>query len=232
MTSLSSAQVGLRDIHMVGSASLHKSLSNSTTALKGSYELANANRKMTVIDKLVGCPVCVKAKVTIAAPTYLDYELDLSAKTDITAGAQVDVHFSDRWAKYDSKHGWTYPEYKKDVSTTPILDITDNDVKANLNIGLRTSIQVDVDDIAWYHLDVHPTFALTAEMSGSVWPLKPKFCLKGDADMTIGHEADLDWNIFTWHAKNHWGPTQDKEWSQRDAISYCKGSEAEVEVLV
>jgi len=233
MGGLNSAQVGLKDIHLTASASLHKTLSGSTTAFKGSHEFANADRKMTLIDKLVGCPICVKAKVVVAVPTTLDYQLDLSATTDITAGASVDAHMADRWAKYDSKDGWTYPEYKLDVTTKPFLTVDNTDAKANLNLGLRTSVQIELDDIVWYHLDIHPTFPLKAEISSEASnPLKPKFCLKGDGDMTIAHEANLDWKVLAWHAKNHWGPTQDKDWSKSGVIDFCKDLKAEAEMVV
>lgn len=232
MGGLNSAQVGLKDIHLVGSASLHKSVSGSTTAFKGSYELGKADYKKTIIDELVGCPVCVRAKVVVGIPTFLDYQLDVTAQTDITAGVRIDAHLSDRWAKYEKTVGWTYPEYSREITTTPVLAVDNTDITAKLNLGIRTSVQVDIDDIVWYHLDINPKFPLTAEMSGSIWPFKPKVCLKGDADMTIGHEANLDWNLVVWHEKKHWGPTLDKDWSRSGVINVCKEPNTTAEVVV
>jgi len=222
LTGLHSAQVGVQDIHVKGSASLNKLLSGSTTAFKGSHELMG-NTQITLIDELVGCPVCVKATIKVAFPTSLDYELDLSGQADITVGGKIDAHLGDRWAKYTQGAGWTYPTYSRTVTATPILNIGSVQAKAGINLGLRTSVQVDIDSIMWFHLNLNPKLPLTAEASGSIWPItKGKFCLKGDAELDIGHEADLDWDLKVWQAKHHWGPQADYTWKKTDAIDYCK----------
>lgn len=222
-THLNSVQVGMQDIHLVGSASLHQHLSDAVTPLKGSHTFAGSDQSITIIDKLVGCPVCVKVKVQVAVPTTLDYELDLSGKADITVGGKIDAHLSDRWAKYDSTSGWSYPNHTRTITADPILDIGSVQADAKLNLGLRTSLQVNIDDIVWYHLNLSPDLPLSASASGGIFPIsKAKFCVKGDAKMDIGHEANLDWNLAVWHAKEHWGPAQDYEWSKSGIINFCK----------
>jgi len=222
LTGLHSAQLGMQDIHVIGSASLFKHLSGSTTAFKGSHELVG-NEQITLIDKLVGCPICVKAKIKVAMPTTLDYELDLAGQADITVGGKIDAHLADRWAKYTEDAGWTYPTYSRTVTAAPILDIGSVQAKAGLKLGLTTSLQINIDDIMWFHLNLNPKLPLTADASGSIWPItKGKFCLKGDAELDIAHEADLDWDLKVWHAKHHWGPTTDYTWKKSGIIDYCK----------
>lgn len=222
LTGLHSAQVGVKDIFLKGSASMYKHLSGSSTALKGSHEL-KGNTQITLIDKLVGCPVCVKATIKVAVPTTLDYELDLSGQADITVGGKIEAHLGDRWAKYTQDAGWTYPTYSRTVEATPILDIGSIQAKAGLKLGLTTSLQVDIDSIMWFHLNLNPRLPLTAEVKGSIIPFtKGQFCLKGDAELDIGHEADLDWDLKVWSAKHHWGPQTDYSWKKSGAIDYCK----------
>lgn len=222
MTQLHSAQIGLRNIHATASVSLHKSLSGDKTAFKGSHTFAGSERNLTIIDKLVGCPVCVKVKIEMAVPTALDYELDFHGQTDITAGAKIDAHLADRWAKFDSVAGWSYPDYNRNISVSPILDIDNSKVSADLKVGIRSSVHVNLDNIIWYHLDLNSKLPLSASVAGSIWPFNGKFCLKGDAELGIGHEADLNWNLLTFHAKNHWGPHEDYKWSKNGAVDVCK----------
>merc|ERR1712216_884428 len=87
---------GVQDIHVKGSASLNKLVSASTTAFKGTHEL-KSNTQITLIDKLVGCPVCVKATIKVAFPTSIDYELDLSGEADVA----LDVNLGSNIVKYD-----------------------------------------------------------------------------------------------------------------------------------
>jgi len=220
LTGLHSAQVGLQDIHVKGSASLHLHVQGSTTAFKGSHELMG-NTEITLINKLVGCPICVQAKINVAFPTSLDYELDLSGQADVTVGGKIDAHLADRWAKYDHEAGWTHPTYSRTVTATPIFDIGAVQAKAGINLGLRTSVHVDIDHIMWFRLNLKPKLPLTADASGSIWPItKGKFCLKGDAELEIGHEADLNWDLL--RVFKHWGPFVDHTWKKSDAIDYCK----------
>merc|ERR1719281_1164218 len=101
MTHLHSVEVGLQDMHVRGAVSVYKHLQGSKTALKGTKVLSTNASQWTVIDKLVGCPVCIKVKIVVAAPTSVDYEIDLKGQSDITAGAELDVNLGQRSVKWD-----------------------------------------------------------------------------------------------------------------------------------
>lgn len=60
--SLNSVEVGLKDMHVRGSVSLHTHLSESATPVKGTKVLVTNATKITLIDKLVGCPVCLRPR--------------------------------------------------------------------------------------------------------------------------------------------------------------------------
>jgi len=185
--------------------------------------LADNSTRVTLIDKLVGCPVCVKAKITVAAPTSVDYEIDLKAEADITAGALLDIDLGARSIKWDDTNGWTHPAHQRTVSLTPILDIGDVQAEADIKLSLDTSLQVDLDSIIWYHMNLKPSLPLTCTAKGSLWPiLKAEFCVNGDAELTIGHEADLHWNLLLFKENHHWGPKQDYDWKKSGIVHICK----------
>jgi len=228
---LNSVEVGLKDMHLRGSVALHSHLEGAVTPFKGSKVLVDNSTRTTIIDKLVGCPVCVKAKITVAVPTSLNYELDVKAQADITAGAELDIDLGDRSIKWDHEAGWTWPEHQRTITVKPILDFGNIQADADVKLGLDTSLQVDLDDIIWYHLNLKPTLPLTCTAKGSLWPIhKAQFCVNGDAALTIGHEADLHWNLLTFKEYHHWGPEQDYSWSRNGIVDQCKDVGAGLEV--
>lgn len=155
MTHLHSVEVGLKDMHVRGSVALHTHPSVSKT-ITGSKVLSTNASHVTLIDKLVGCPVCIKAKITVAAPTTVNWEVDLKGEADITAGAMLDINLGERSIKWDDKQGWTYPKSILTTSVTPNLEISDVRAESDLKLGVDTSLQVNIDDIVWYHVDMKP----------------------------------------------------------------------------
>lgn len=218
---LHSVEVGLRDMHLKGSVSVHAHASGSGTPMKGNEVLTD--QSYTVIDKLVGCPVCVKAKVVVAAPTSVQYEVDVQAEADVEAGAELDIDLGDRSIKWDEVQGWTWPKHERTVALKPILELTGK-AEGDVKLELDTSLQVTIDDIIWYHLNLKPSLPLTCTAQGNLNPFDKSIqvCLKGDADLTIGHEADLDWNLLSFHVKHHWGPEQDYAWHRDNIVNFCK----------
>merc|ERR1712147_389686 len=99
MTHLNSVEVGLRDINLRASAGVHKDFSKSGTPESGTVNLPTVSK--TIIDSLVGCPVCVKATIKVAFPTSIDYSLDLSGEADVDAGASLDINLGSNIVKYD-----------------------------------------------------------------------------------------------------------------------------------
>ena len=105
----------------------------------------------------------------------------------------------------------------------PLLEIGNMQSEANVKLSIDTSLQVDVDSIVWYHLNLKPSLPSTATAKGSLWPVhRAEFCLKRDADLTVGHETDLHWSLHLWKEYHHWGPVQDRDWSKSGVIDVCK----------
>merc|ERR1719168_13439 len=135
----------------------------------------------------------------------------------------VDIDLGDRSIKWDHVDGWTHSKPQMTVSVKPILDIGTHQTEADIKLALDTSLQVNVDDIIWYHLDFKPSFPMTCKEKGSLLPpFKAQFCVKGDGALTISHEADLHWKLLTFKELHHWGPYQDFSWSESGIINACK----------
>merc|ERR1719433_681385 len=222
-TSLNSVEVGVRDAHLRGSAALHSHPSGSTTAVKGTKVLVDNSTRFTLIDKTVGCPVCVKVKITVAVPTSVDYEVTLKGEADVTAGAMVDINLGDHAIKWDHVTGWTHPQTEPSAAVKPILDIGTVRAEADVTLGVDTSFQLDVENVIWSHLDLKPSFPLKCTAKGGLWPIrKGQFCLSGDASLTISHEADLHWKLLGFKENHHWGPHQDYAWTRSGIVNVCK----------
>lgn len=221
---LNTVEVGLRDINLRASVGIHKHLSASSTPASGNFPFPGSDKELTVIDELVGCPVCVKVKITIAFPTSLDYTMSLSGGGDLEAGASLDINLGDNVVKYDGNaagNKWSHEEGSPKVSVTPILS-ADAKALADLKLDVKTSAQVNVDSIVWYHLDMAPAFDTKVTFEGHNLLHKDQVCLNGDAAFTMSQEADLDWNLLKWHAKGHWGPHQLFDWSKTGIVHGCK----------
>lgn len=103
----------------------------------------------------------------------------------------------------------------------PILDMGNLEAAADVKLGVDTSLQVNVNDILSYHLNLKPSLPLKCTLKGSWFP-PLQLCMNGDADLTIGHEADLHWDLLSFEEHSHWGPQQDYDWSRPGIVDLCK----------
>lgn len=230
---LNSVEVGLRDINLRVSASLHTNLQGSAEPLSGSIKVPDSDNTMTIIDSLVGCPVCVKVTIKVALPTTVDYSLKLDGEAELQGGAMLDLNLGDNLVHYDADKGWSHETHSPSVTVTPLVMATAK-ATADLDINIKSSAQVNVDNIVWYHLNLDPTLNTKLKVEGSWNPLSHdvSMCIDGDASFNMNQEADLDWNLLVWHTKDHWGPTQLYSWSKPDIIHGCKTIKGPDAVLV
>lgn len=223
MTRLNTVEVGLKNMNLRASLGIHKHLSGSKTVANGNVPFPGSDNSITLIDKLVGCPVCVKVNIKVAFPTSLDYTLTLSGEADLEAGAALDINLGNNIVKYDhvGGSGWSHEVDQAKVSVTPILS-ADAQATADLKLDVKTSFQVNVDNIVWYHLNMVPSLDTKLSFEGKNLLHNDRVCLNGDAALDMTQEADLDWDLKIWHAKDHWGPSNLYTWSKPGIVSGCK----------
>jgi len=221
MTHLNSVTVGLKDINLKASAGIHTLQQGSKEVAKGSVPFPGSDKKITLINALVGCPVCVKVNIQVGFPTTLSYDVTLSGEADLEAGAALDINLGNNIIHWDNQSSWTHEVDKAQVKVSPILAATTK-ATADIKLGVSTSLQIELDDIIWYHLNLSPTLDTTLKFEGSNLFHNDQVCIDGDAAFDMGQEADLDWNFLSWHEKHHWGPSNLYSWSKSDIIHGCK----------
>jgi hypothetical protein len=220
ITKLNRLQVGINTSHVRASASLHTLLQGEKQVASGSIPVFGS-QKATIIDELVGCPVCVKAKIQVGAPTSIDYDLSVSGEVDLQAGMALDVALGDNFVVYDSDAGWSHATQQPTVSATPLLTASAN-FEGDFSFGVTTQLQVEIDDIFWYHLTLNPSIPGTLKFNGDATVPNGDLCLDATAKFTMTQEADLDWDLKVWQAKDHWGPSQLWSWAIPTPLHSCK----------
>jgi len=218
---LNSVEAGLKDIHIRGAAGAHANFSKEHT-FKGSLPLLTDKLVFKVIDTLVGCPICIPVKITVAVPTTVGISATFHGSVDVELGAELDLHLSDEIVKWDHVDGWSHPLTKNEVSVKPIfhLDVLPAAVEAVLE--LQTGVQIEVDNIIWYRLNLKPSMPVTITSQGSILPPKGKVCLNGGAEFELSHEADLHWGLLKYSVNHHWGPVGGYTFSKPNIINVCK----------
>jgi hypothetical protein len=220
ITKLNRLQVGINNSHVRASASLHTLLQGEKQVASGSIPVFGS-QKATIIYELVGCPVCVKAKIQVGAPTSIDYDLSVSGEVDLQAGMALDVALGDNFVVYDSDAGWSHATQQPTVSATPLLTASAN-FEGDFSFGVTTQLQVEIDDIFWYHLTLNPSIPGTLKFNGDATVPNGDLCLDATAKFTMTQEADLDWDLKVWQAKDHWGPSQLWSWAIPTPLHSCK----------
>lgn len=227
LTHLNSVEVGLKDIHLRASASLHKALSGSKDLANGNVALPGSDNDITIINTLVGCPVCVKVDIKVKFPTSLDYDFNVDGNADLQAGAALDLNLGDNIIKYDgaaknaSGNGWSHQVNQPTVKVTPVVK-ADAHATGNAKLDIKTSFQVNVDNIVWYHLNMVPALTTTVTFHEKDLFHDNQVCVNGDAAFDMTQEANLDWKLLAWHVHDHWGPSNLYNWQKSGVISGCK----------
>lgn len=182
--------------------------------------MPGTDKKYTLLDKLVGCPVCIKVTIVIAIPTSLDYNLNVEGEAEVEAGALLDISLGNNVVAWDHEKGWQHETHDPQVKVTPVIDVSAK-ATAKLDLDVKTSLQVDVDKIIWYHLNMNPALPTTVKFQGGIWPIgHDQMCINGDASFSMTQEANLDDKMFK--IQKHWGPENLYTWSKPGIIHGCK----------
>jgi len=226
---LNSVEIGLRDMHLRSRASVDFDKMPAQTPVSGSKVLENAT--VTVIDRLVGCPVCIRVKITVNVPASLDYNVHLDGSVHATAGGELDIHLGDQGMMWEKETGWQQVRTQNSVTANPILS-DDAHGQATAGLTFESGVVLTLDDIASFTISLKSSAELTATAKGSWTHKRPEgqVCLEGDADLAVTHEADLHWEKFK--EFHHWGPKSDFSWSKKNGFHKCIGAPSLSDVLV
>jgi len=213
-----SVEVGLHDTHLLGDVQVvtHPSTTKTWTGRK----ILKDHQTYTLIDKKIGCPLCVHVKVTAAFPTELDYTISSKDDVEMTSVVHMDVNLGDNFISWDHVKGWKKVSTAKSVSITPSVGATVG-AESDVGLHLKSSMQLAIDKMMWYHLDMKPSFPLSVFARKKIHSEQSEICVGGKPEVSVGHEADLHVTLFgKSHEVHHWGPKEDYHYS--NSIHKCK----------
>jgi hypothetical protein len=208
---LHSVAAGFKDVQLKGALEVQAKQTNKSSEPSGKKVIRDGSF-VSIIDKHIACPVCVRVHVKVAMPTEVDYSLSVSGSADFTAGAKLDIELGDSFIGWSKEHGWKRTSAHKSVSIVPSL-IGTLDAEADLKLGVTSSLQLGIDGVMWSHMDLAASLPATVKLHkkflSEFLSRKTSVCLDAKAGFTVSHEADLHATLFNKTVPQHWGPGQD-----------------------
>jgi len=174
-------------------------------------------------DKGIEFPLKVAGKVLatirVSMPTEIYYK-DLSREgwhTD--AGINVNVDLGENSIEYTKGSGWKHHRDQARVTVTPVME-GDFDTQGNITVGLKSTLQIEVVDVMWFHVNVEPSSDLVLTSVGaSASSDMIHACTSGGLHFEQGHEADLHWSRF--NRTQHYGPHVDGAVDKPNLLHKC-----------
>merc|ERR1712048_1354795 len=112
-------------------------------------------------------------------------------------------------------------------NATPFLKWTSGGAGLDMLLSLRSSLQVDIDKVFWYHLNQNPQVPSKLTYNHNL-ASQDEVCLNVDVDHEINHEADVHFTLFGKdHEFYHFGPKELHHYHKDQALHMCTGKEQE-----
>jgi len=212
-------EVGLKDTHVRAALQVHGHKDVATGPLKtGSISLVDGE-KTAKVNFMVGGVFPVS--LTMSMPTTLEYSLGLHGSLDAVAGAELDVNLGDHFISWEKSTGFEVHNTTMSVNLDPVITLNSGIAAADVELKVRSGIQLDMNKVMWYHLNLVPSipsalsFEKTAGQSDQV-------CIRGDVDVPVSHEADVHFTLLgSDHDIYHYGPVDLLHFFKEEAISKC-----------
>jgi len=212
-------EVGLKDTHLRGKVEVHGQKDAATGPLKtGSISLIEEGKEAK-ISFFVGGVIPVNIK--IGMPTTLEYSLGLHGSLDAVLGADLDIDLGDHFVSWEKATGFEFHNTTISVDVSPVITLNSGTAAADVELKVRSGIQVDLDSVMWYHLNLVPSVptALSFEKTAGQ---NDQVCIRGDVDVPLSHEADVHFSLLGKdHDIYHYGPVELLHWRKEQAINKC-----------
>merc|ERR1711959_51114 len=139
-------------------------------------------------------------------PTSLEYSLGLHGSLDAVAGAELDIDLGDHFITWQKDSGFQVHNTSMSVDLTPKIALNSGLAEADIELKVRSGIQVDFDKVMWYHLDTVPSIPSATSFEHTAGETD-KVCIRGDVDVPLSHEADVHFTLLGKdHDIYHYGP--------------------------
>lgn len=208
--SLEKVEVGIQNTKIRGALDVHAHGVVAAQITSGTISVPDRTASFNFTVK--GIPIDVK----ISVPTTLRYNLALEGHFHLLAGADLDIDFGDHFISWDKTNGFEAHNTDPTVNLSPKLVVDIGDSGADIDMSLHSSIQVDVNSVLWYHVNLEPDFPSKLSYE------KPHFCLTGDMDFPISHEAALHHTLWGHDViAKHFGPVELAHLHEDQIIKKC-----------
>jgi len=219
---LKKVEVGLTNTKIKGALEVHAHKDAAADLKNGT--IAIPDKEFSFSFKAGVIPVDLK----ISLPTTLEYALGLEGHLDAVAGADLDIDFGEHYLSWTPDNGFVMNNTEPTVSVAPVVNVDTGNSGADITLGLRSSLQVDINKVVWYHVNLNPTFPSQLSFQ-THWFKNNKFCLKGDMDFPISHEGEV-YHTLLGHdvVLKHFGPVELLHLQKTGIIDKCVNLAADV----
>jgi len=223
---LQKVEVGLTNTKIKGALEVHAHKDAAANITSGSIQMPD--KEFSISFKAGVIPVDLKIKF----PTTLNYNLGLEGHLDAVAGADLDIDFGEHHLSWTPDAGFVMTNTEPTVGLTPVVTVDQGNSGADITMGLTSALQIDVNKVVWYHVNLAPTFPSKLSFE-THWFTHNKICLKGDMDFPITHEGEV-YHTLLGHdvVIKHFGPAELLHLQKEGLIDKCinLGSSADVTV--
>lgn len=216
--SLKKVEVGLKNTFIRAGLEVRAHKDGSANLKTGSVSLLDSSRASELKFHVAGIvPVSIK----LAFPTQLEYSLGLEGHLDATVGADLDIDLGDHFIKWESGTGFDHNNTNTGVNFSPVFRLDTGAAGADIGLTLRSSIQVDIEEVISYHVNLAPAIPSTLTFTENLGS-NSQICLAGDVDMPVSHEADVHFTLLGHdHTIYHFGPHDLLHFRKEQAINKC-----------
>lgn len=162
----------------------------------------------------------VLVDLKISTPTEAYYEFHSAEGGHVDAGAELAIDLGENSVQYTSGKGWEHRSDEVKVSMNPMVE-GDYNSHANLTVGLKSSLQVEIKDVLWFHVNMSPEMPLLLTSVGTSGAGLIHTCGIAGLNFDAGHEADVHINFRNRTLEKHLGPTADRHYHNSTLASKC-----------
>jgi len=215
---LRGVEVGLRGNHLRGAVEIHGQDQASGPIAQGAIDIVDAS-KVAKIHFTVA--KFVPVDITIGMPTSLEYNIGWDGELDAVAGADIDIDLGDHFFTWSDAGGFVYHNTSTAINATPVLNWNSGAADVNVGLDLKSSLQIDIDHVMWYHFNMKPSIPTKVGLSHQAGQ-QDMLCGVTDVDFDINHEADVHFTLFGKRDQiYHFGPEELYHYHKAQALKKC-----------
>jgi hypothetical protein len=156
----------------------------------------------------------------ISMPTELYYDFKGKEAGHADAGAQLLIDMGTNEVQYTRGKGWEHRRDKAKITLKPMVE-GDYNAGAHLTMGLRSTLQVEIKNLLWFHVNVAPEVPLVLTSVGTSQGDLIHTCGVAGLNLDASHEADVHVKLHNHSFEKHWGPKVDANYHNESAVSKC-----------